>query len=86
MDGAGDVLKEEIAVYENMRAELERDHFGKWSVIHGYELIGIYETLQDAAIDASDKYGRGPYLIRQVGASTERLPSAAMYGRDYAYG
>ena len=86
MSGTREVLKKEKATYANMRTDLERDHFGEWAVVHGEELIGTYETFQDAAIDAGLKFGRGPYLIRQVGDLPERLPSAVLYGKDYAYG
>ena len=60
-------LENEIVAYEAMIDNLELDHFGKWVVFHNEKLAGSYETSHDAANDAMERFGRGPYLIRQVG-------------------
>lgn len=83
---AANVLRREIERYNAMRDDLERDHMDRWVVLHGEEMAGAFETFQEAAIEAAHRFGRGPYLIRQVGALPERLPSAAVYGREYAHG
>ena len=62
-------LSDEIIAYEKMQDSLETDYFGKWVVIHNEKLHGTYETFENAAVDAVRNYGRGPYLIRQVGAA-----------------
>ncbi|MCY4100305.1 MAG: hypothetical protein OXF46_05230, partial [Rhodobacteraceae bacterium] len=61
-------LTEEIKAYEEKRRELERDHFGKWVIVHDKVIIGFYETFQDVATEAVDRFGAGPYLIREIGA------------------
>lgn len=73
------VLSREIAAYEGMRDWLETDYFGKWVVVHDEELVGTYETFSDAADVAVRRFGRGPYLIRRVGAGPLRLPASALY-------
>ena len=60
-------LEKEIAAYKSMLSVLEKEHFGKWVVFHNEKLAGSYETSHDAANDAMERFGRGPYLIRQVG-------------------
>jgi len=50
--------------FKAMLGELEEDHCGKWAVIHSGELVGIYETDEDAA-NAADSC-QGPSLIRQI--------------------
>lgn len=69
--GAFMPLEKEIHAYEKMREELERRHNGKYVVFSGDKLLGIYEDLDSAAQAAIAKYGRGPYLIRQVGESAD---------------
>ena len=72
-------LSIEIAAYERMRDVLETDCFGKWVVVHDEELIGAFDTFNLAADDAIRRFGRGPYLIRRVGASPYvTLPSYAL--------
>ncbi len=72
-------LSKEIAAYDRMRSYLETDYFGKWVVVHDEQLVGAYETFQDAAHTAMERFGRGPYLIRRVGAPPLTLPSSALY-------
>ena len=69
-------LSSQIAAYEEMRDLLEIDHFGRWVVFYGGELVDTYESFEDAAEDAVRRFGRGPYLIRQVGAPPVRLPAS----------
>ena len=45
-------LSSQIAAYEEMRDILETDHFGKWVVFYGGELVDTYESFEEAAEDA----------------------------------
>ena len=60
-------LSRQIVAYETMQSDLETDQFGKWVVFYDEELVGIYETDREAVGTAIERFGRGPYLIRQVG-------------------
>ncbi len=69
------LIAEEIAAYEKMRDDLEAKHLNEWVVIYKGELIGTYLDFQEAAADAIERFGRGPYLIRQVGVEHVVRPS-----------
>ena len=73
------LLSEEIAAYEKMRDLLETDYFGKWVIVRDGQLAGAYDDFQEVAADAVRRFGRRPYLIRQVGASPKRLPSSLQF-------
>ena len=77
-------LKEEIAAFERIRNDLETDHLGEWVVIHSGQLIDTYESFELAADDATKRFGRGPYLIRKVGAAPTTLPISVLYGSTHA--
>ena len=77
-------LERQIAIYKTMQDDLEAKHHGKWVVFYDQELQGIYESLDDAAVEAATRFGRGPYLIRQVGEPPYRLPSSMLYGPVHA--
>lgn len=77
---ARDALDDEIDAYERMRARLEADFFGKWIVVHGGEFIDAFSRFEEAADDAIARFGRGPYLIRQVGEKPLELPPSLLYG------
>ena len=81
---AVNALRREIDAYERMQDHLEANHFRKWVVVHDEELIGTYESFEDAAIDAAKRFGRGPYLIRQVAAppTVISIPTVLGYAHD----
>lgn len=58
----------EIAAYQKHASELEASHFGKWALFKGDALIAIHDTFEATAMDAVEQFGRGPFLIRQIGA------------------
>lgn len=72
-------VNREIAAYEKLQRELEANHMGKWVLIHEEKLVAVFESFEDAAAQAVEKFGRGPYVIRQVGASPVVLPASVMY-------
>jgi hypothetical protein len=60
-------LETEIRAYEAKREELERHYKGKFVVFHGEDFVGAFDDFNKAAAEAVRLFGRGPYLIRQVG-------------------
>jgi hypothetical protein len=73
----------EISAYEAIPENIETQHRGKWALIHAGELIGVYDSFEVAAEEAVRHFGRGPYLIRQIGASPVTLPASVMCPRAY---
>ena len=78
-------LDVEIATYEGMQEHLEANHKGEWAVIHGEELVGTYPDFQVAAKTAVKRFGRGPYLIREIGAPPIIIPSYILERQGYAH-
>jgi len=76
-------VKTDIAAYDRQREELEERHTGKWVLFHDEQLIGVYASFESAAVEAVSRFGRGPYLIRQVGAPPVVLPASVMYAPLY---
>ena len=77
-------LQSEIRAYDDMRLQLESEHFGKWVVFHDQKLQDTYDSFEDAAANAVERFGRGPYLIRRVGASSVQLPVSLLYRGSFA--
>ncbi len=77
-------LQEDIATFDAMRNELETKHLGKWVLIHDRKFIGSFKKFDDAAHEAVRRFGRGPYLIREVGAASISLPASVMYRVEHA--
>jgi hypothetical protein len=72
-------LDDDIAFFETQRAHLEAHCMGKWVLVHDVQIVGLYNTFEEAATQAVTKFGAGPYLIRQVGAQPVVLPASAMF-------
>jgi len=52
-------------------------------LFHDESFVAVYDFFEDAAEDAVRRFGRGPYLIRQVGAPPVTLPASVMYQPVY---
>lgn len=72
-------LDTELTAFEKMRPDLEAHKMGRWVLVHEGQLVGDYGSFDEAAKEAVSKFGRGPYLIRQVGASSISLPASVAY-------
>lgn len=72
-------LNQNIAAYEKMQNSLEAEHMGKWVVFHDCILIALYDSFEDAADEAVQKFGRGPFLIRQIGRKPLILSPRVIY-------
>ena len=77
-------LDTEIAAYESKQAELEREHTGQWVLVHQRDVVAFFNSFEAAATEAVNRFGRGPYLIRQIGAKPMVMPASAMYVFDSA--
>ncbi len=74
-----DSLDKEIAAYNQMRDDLLKHHAGKFVVIKDESLIGAYDNFNNAATEATRRFGKGPYLIRQVGGENYTIPASVIY-------
>jgi hypothetical protein len=79
MGSPANTLRDEIAAYEAMQAQLESASLGKWALVHDGALVAVFDAFEQAAAEAVRQFGRGPYLIRQVGSSASVLPATVMY-------
>jgi hypothetical protein len=73
------VLAQERKLYDKLRSELEAKALGKWVLIRDSEFVGQFDTFEAAAVEAVRRFGRGPYLIREVGAPDVTLPASVVY-------
>lgn len=71
----------ELAAYRSQLFDLETQFFGKWVLFCGSERVGIFDTFEVAAGEAVKRFGRGPYLIREIGAPPVSLPVCVVQRR-----
>ncbi len=74
------VLARELATLERDRRRLEKEHMGKFVLIHGDEVVNTYDNFEAAATEGVRRFGRAPFLIRRIGKDVMELPPAVVYG------
>ena len=68
--------KDEIFAYQRLCKDgLELDHFGKWIIIYKGELKGVFDTEDEAIIEAVKKFKDDVFLVLQVGAPESQYRS-----------
>ena len=62
-----DALETELKTYEEQRDKL-LTHEGKFVVIHGSEILGVYGSYEDALKAGYEKYKLEPFLVKKIQA------------------
>ncbi len=70
----------ELSTYERQRVRLEDQHPGKFVLIRGEKIAGIFEDFQSASEYAADRLQRQAYLIHGIGEERMRIPSGLLAG------
>jgi hypothetical protein len=78
-------LRRDIEAYDLARTELEANHRGEWVVFHSGTFVGAYREFESAATEAVERFGNGPYLIRQVGVEAIQLSSTMIFRPAHAH-
>ena len=62
----GDMLREEVAVYETRKNELVGKSEGKFVLIKDDEVIGVFDSESDAIRQGYARFGNVPFLVKQI--------------------
>ena len=63
-------LEQEIATFKEVLPTLLGDQ-GKYALVQGERLVGVYETYKDALTVGYDKFGLTPFLVKKILANEE---------------
>ncbi|HTI66876.1 MAG TPA: hypothetical protein VL460_04935 [Caulobacteraceae bacterium] len=77
-------LTADIAAFERMQPGLEATHLHAWALFHDGAFVGAFPDFEAAATVAVERFDRGPYLIRQVGAGPVQLPGGMVFRPAHA--
>lgn len=59
------MLEKEFKFYVSHQKELVEKHNGKFLVIVGEEVVGVYDSFEDALTESQKKYQSGTFLIQE---------------------
>jgi len=74
-------IQPEIDAFKTMQTKLEAEHMGEWILMRNGQIIGFFQSFELAAAEGLRQFGRGPYLVREIGAEPIRLPVSVIYHR-----
>lgn len=60
-------LAKELETYKTLLPSLTKEE-GKFALIHGEELVGVYEGYQDALLIGYERFGVNPFLVKKISA------------------
>lgn len=65
------MLDRERKYFSKNKAELVASHLGKFVVIKGLELVGAFNTVEEAIGEGARRFGLEPFLVRLVAVADE---------------
>ncbi len=68
-------LEREIETYRQKLPEL-LPHKGKYVVIHGSEVVGVFDGFEDALRVGYERFGNEAFLVRKISETEEVLVSS----------
>ena len=60
------VLSKETEIYNKNKASLLKTDSGKFVLIKGNDIIGIYDTKNDAIKMGIEKFDNSPFLVKKI--------------------
>jgi hypothetical protein len=60
------ILGTEIQTYEQQRENLLGTSEGKFVLIHGTQVVGMFDSKMDAIAAGYQQFGNVPFLVKQV--------------------
>jgi hypothetical protein len=75
------VLAADVAAFETVREQLEREHRDEFALFFQGQLLGLYKDFDSAGRAALAKSKTGPFLIQQVGTPIGLDPDSARHLR-----
>lgn len=66
-------LETELAYYQRRRDELVARESGRFALIKGEQLIGVYDTLEEALTAGYSRFGLEPFLAKLISQTDETI-------------
>ena len=88
MSESGEMVKPlelELRAYDRERARLEGEHRGKFVLIRGEEIVGIFDDFQTASKHAAQRFKQESYLIHCIATEMMHIPSVLLDGLAAMY-
>ncbi len=65
------MLDEERKLYKEKHDELVKTSFGKFVLIKGSEIIGVFNTIEEGISEGARRFGLQSFLVREIRQEVE---------------
>jgi hypothetical protein len=59
-------LEQELKFFAENKTKLTKAHFGKFVLVKGSELIGVFDNAETALAEGAKRFGTESFLVRQL--------------------
>jgi len=59
-------LEQELKFFAENKTKLTKAHFGKFVLVKGSELIGVFDNAETALTEGAKRFGTESFLVRQL--------------------
>jgi len=66
--GAKMALEKELQTYKNKLSELKENNEGKFVLIHGDDVMGVYDSYEDAVKIGYERFKLETFLVKKIEA------------------
>lgn len=73
------VLEKEYELFASVKDELLKHHEGKFALIYGSDLVGIWDSQESAYSDGIERFGNVSFLIKRIIADDAIESVPALY-------
>ena len=67
------LLEKELKTFEEKKEELLKTSVGKYALFRGKDLIGVFESQNDAIRIGIEKFGNSPFLVKKIEEVEQKL-------------
>jgi hypothetical protein len=71
-------LEQELEHFASIKAELLKNHTGKFALIKGSEFIAAFDNPQNAYQEGVNRFGREPFLVKRISEKEEVYRNLAL--------
>jgi len=71
-------LEQELALYEQMKPELLKNHEGKFVLIRHDQFLGAFDSAENAYTEGVKRFGREVFLVKKVTKEDEVYRNQAL--------
>jgi len=72
------MLDEELAFFSANKNQWLQEHKGKFALVKGSQLIGVYDSPENAYVEAVKRFGNSPVLIKQISEDEQEIQIPAL--------